>query len=94
MALTLDEVRRVAALARLQLTADEEQLYAVQLGRIVEYIDQLGRFEIGLGDEMSLPAFDAADEPRPGLPLSTVLANAPESRSPFVVVPQVLGGDD
>ena len=36
MALTVEQVRHVAALARLQLTPEEEQRYATQLSAILE----------------------------------------------------------
>jgi len=47
MALTTEEVRKIASLARLRFTAAEEAAIAGQLGKIVDYIDQLQRFEAG-----------------------------------------------
>ena len=41
MALTLEEVRRIAALARLRLSPEEELRFVSQLGKIVDYIDHL-----------------------------------------------------
>jgi aspartyl-tRNA(Asn)/glutamyl-tRNA(Gln) amidotransferase subunit C len=45
MPLTLDEVRRVAALARLKLSAAEEQLFAVQLSAILDQVGELGSLD-------------------------------------------------
>jgi len=47
MALTTEEVRKIASLARLRFSPDEEAAIAGQLGKIVDYIDQLQRFEAG-----------------------------------------------
>jgi len=47
MALTTEEVRKIASLARLRFTPQEEAALAGQLGKIVDYIDQLQRFEAG-----------------------------------------------
>ncbi len=41
MALTLQEVRHIAHLARLRLTADEESRYRTQLSAILEYAARL-----------------------------------------------------
>lgn len=41
MKLTTEQVKYVAKLGNLQLTADEEELYAEQLSAILDYIDQL-----------------------------------------------------
>jgi aspartyl-tRNA(Asn)/glutamyl-tRNA(Gln) amidotransferase subunit C len=98
MALTPEEVRRVAALARLELSAAEEELFAEQLSRVLDEIDRLDRFEAVAGDadgsgeavERAWPA----DDPAPGLDPGLVLANAPASWGPFVAVPRVLEGDD
>ncbi len=38
MALSLEEVRRIADLARLRLTADEERTFAVQLSAILDHV--------------------------------------------------------
>lgn len=49
MALTTEEVRKIAMLARLRLTPREEDLFAQQLGQVVDYIDQLGRYAPAAG---------------------------------------------
>src|SRR4029079_10344419 len=78
MALTLEEVRRIAALARLRLSADEELRFVSQLGKIVDYIDHLS-------EDPSLPraaagagSAEALDRSEPCLPRAFVLGNAPE----------------
>jgi aspartyl-tRNA(Asn)/glutamyl-tRNA(Gln) amidotransferase subunit C len=96
MALTLDQVRKIAELARLRLTPEEEARFAGQLGEVVDYIDQLqsylgdARTEIGspmtIG-EAHLP--EAADAVEPCLPREVFLANAPAAVDGFLLVPRV-----
>jgi aspartyl-tRNA(Asn)/glutamyl-tRNA(Gln) amidotransferase subunit C len=96
MALTLDQVRRIATLARLRLSAEEEARFAEQLGRVVDYVDQLQGF---LGDERpeharhlesSLPILpEAEDVAVPCLPREAFLANAPAAIDGFLLVPEV-----
>ena len=93
MSLDVEEVRRIAELARLQLSAGEEAKFASQLGRIVDYIDQLRTFDAGaaLSDDTD-PELDAAanDVPAGDRPLlDDFLDNAPASLDRFLLVPQV-----
>ncbi|QQG43401.1 MAG: Asp-tRNA(Asn)/Glu-tRNA(Gln) amidotransferase subunit GatC [Candidatus Daviesbacteria bacterium] len=41
MSLTKDQVKHVAKLANLPLTSEEEEKYAEQLSKILEYVEQL-----------------------------------------------------
>lgn len=41
MKLTTDQVKHVAKLANLPITSEEEEKYAEQLSKILEYVDQL-----------------------------------------------------
>lgn len=93
MSLTREEVRRVAALARLELSAVEEERFPEQLGRVVDLIDQLDRFETAGDEELADDPDAVHDVPAPGLPPDLVLANAPRSVGPFVAVPRVLDTD-
>jgi len=93
MALTTEEVRKIASLARLRFTPEEESVLVQQLGRIVDYIDQLKTFAGDDGDGAPQPVREADDIPRPCLPRELVLANAPASAlGEFLVVPEVKGG--
>jgi aspartyl-tRNA(Asn)/glutamyl-tRNA(Gln) amidotransferase subunit C len=107
MALSIDDVRKIASLARLRFTPDEERAFAGQLGRIVEYIDQLQRIGTvheagtvaGGGAATATPlapkAPKAPEEPdviRPCLPRDVFLANAPAALDGFLLVPEVKVG--
>jgi len=99
MTLTTDSVRRIATLARLRLSPEEETLFAGQLGKVVDYIDQLQQYEVGMGEEETfLPAgepeaHEASDEIHPCLPRAEFLANAPAALDGFLLVPEVKGSD-
>jgi aspartyl-tRNA(Asn)/glutamyl-tRNA(Gln) amidotransferase subunit C len=91
MALNLEEVRKIAALARLRLTPEEEAVFVGQLVKIVDYIDQLQRFETSSQGEIILEAHEAEDKPHECLPRGDFLANAPAAMDGFLLVPDVRG---
>jgi aspartyl-tRNA(Asn)/glutamyl-tRNA(Gln) amidotransferase subunit C len=95
MALTPEEVRKIASLARLRFTPEQETVFAGQLGRIVDYIDQLRSYE---GEDGAAPAvspapvLEAEDVTLPCLPRDLFLANAPATAlGEFLAVPEVKG---
>ena len=45
MKLTSEQVKKVARLANLPLSSEEEELYSEQLSKILDYIDQLNKVE-------------------------------------------------
>jgi aspartyl-tRNA(Asn)/glutamyl-tRNA(Gln) amidotransferase subunit C len=101
MALTTEEVRKIASLARLRFTPGEESVFVEQLGRIVDYIDQISQIpqlQTLAGEEGAAaptPVREAEDIPRPVLPREQFLANAPASAfGEFLAVPEVKGGAD
>lgn len=97
MALSGSEISRIARLARVELGPGEEQLLAEQLGRVVDYIDQIARVEATLPDSpqgpiaraQGAPAERRSDEPGETLDLADFLRNAPAALDRFLVVPQV-----
>jgi aspartyl-tRNA(Asn)/glutamyl-tRNA(Gln) amidotransferase subunit C len=92
MALNVEEVRKIAALARLRFTPAEEDLFVGQLGKIVEYIDQLQRYEVGAETESLVEAREAEDRAHECLPREQFLANAPAALDGFLLVPAIIGG--
>ena len=96
MSLTPDDVHKVAKLARLKLTDDEETLFADQLGQILDYVAILNELETADVEPMA-HAFDIqnvfrADEPRESLERSDALQNAPKSDGRYFLVPQIIEG--
>jgi aspartyl-tRNA(Asn)/glutamyl-tRNA(Gln) amidotransferase subunit C len=94
VALSEDEVRHVARLARLALTGDEVTALAPQLSKILDYAEQVG--EVAAGDvEPTVHPFALAnvtrpDEPRPGLSRDEVLAGAPAVEEDRFAVPRIV----
>ncbi len=92
--LTHETVKKVAALARLKLSATEVETFTSQLGKILEYVDILSEVDTN-GVEPLVHAIELSnvlrdDEPRPSLPREQVLANAPKTDGRFFLVPQIL----
>lgn len=91
MALTIEEVRKIAALARLRFKPEEEAVFVGQLGKIVDYIDQLQNYETGTEADMGEGAREAEDRAQECLPREQFLANAPAAMDGFLLVPEVKG---
>ena len=94
MALTGDQVRWVAHLARLELSDAELETMTRQLSAIVEYVNQLQQVNTDgvepLAHVAELSNVFRADEPAPSLPVDQALANAPDRQGDFYRVPAVL----
>jgi aspartyl-tRNA(Asn)/glutamyl-tRNA(Gln) amidotransferase subunit C len=94
MSLSLDEVRWIAHLARLELTPAELETMTRDLSGIVDYVNQLQQVDTN-GVEPLAHALDVQnvvreDEAAPSLPVDAALANAPDRRGDFFAVPAVL----
>lgn len=94
MALSVDDVRWVAHLARLELSDAELAVMSAQLTAILEYVDALKRVNTD-GVEPMAHAFEfhnvfRDDSPAPSLSADVALANAPDKRGDFFGVPAVL----
>lgn len=94
MALSEDEVRHVAMLARLALTDDEVHDLAPQLSKILEYAEQVG--EVAAGDveptvhPYPLQNVFRADEPGDPLDRDELLSQGPEVANDRFVVPRIV----
>lgn len=94
MKITAEEVERVAALARLRLTAEETEQFTRQLDAILEYMDQLNRLDtagvepfrhaIAAGTALRDDALVNRPDPE------ALLANAPDRDGTFFKVPKIL----
>jgi aspartyl-tRNA(Asn)/glutamyl-tRNA(Gln) amidotransferase subunit C len=94
MALTAEDVRWVAHLARLELTEAELQLMTRQLSAIINYVNQLQQVDTSgvepLAHPLPLHNVFRADELSACLSVDAALANAPDRRGDFYAVPAVL----
>ncbi len=93
--LTEDQVRKVALLARLNITDEEVKTFTGQLSAILEYVAQLDELDTSNVEPLAhcLPIHNALreDEVRESLTNDQALANAPHRDEEFFAVPKVLG---
>ena len=91
------DVEAIAALARLELDEREVELFARQLGDILEYANQVQQIDTtGVPPTASVAASHAADredEVTPSLDRNAALANAPDpaASAGLFKVPRVIG---
>jgi aspartyl-tRNA(Asn)/glutamyl-tRNA(Gln) amidotransferase subunit C len=100
-----DDVRRVAELANLELSAEEEPRMRRDLNAILDYVAQLAELDTAQVEPMAqvsevLASVGEApsekqsvlrdDEVRPCLDRAQVMASAPETDSVFFKVPKVI----
>lgn len=83
MKLTLEEVKHVAELAKLELTEGEIQEYAEQLSEILAYAERVQEVDTSSVPPtpyvLPLANVMADDIPRPSLPNEAALVNAADS---------------
>jgi aspartyl-tRNA(Asn)/glutamyl-tRNA(Gln) amidotransferase subunit C len=96
VSLSLDEVRRIASLARLKLSPEEEERFAGQLSAILGYVEELKELDVSGVEPMThaLAAEDApalrADQARPGLGAEVAVSSAPERSGTYFKVPRII----
>ena len=94
MKITRDEVRRVALLARLQLSRQEEEIFTEQLDKILQYVEKLNRLDTANVEPLAhvvdivnpLREDHAVNQPSP----DAMLANAPARERDFFKVPKII----
>ena len=94
MHITTDEVKYVAALARLDLPAAEVEAMAGQLDRILSYIDKLGELDTSAVEPtshtLSISNAFRDDEVGQSLAQEEALANGPLHNQESFIVPKVI----
>ena len=94
----LETVRKIAALARLDIQGAEAEALAAQFARILEHFQVLARLDVRDVEAMLGASREGSvlrdDEPRPCLPAERILASAPARRGDFYSVPRTVGGDE
>ncbi len=94
MKLTRESVQRVAILARLRLTADEESELTGQLDHILAYMDKLNEldtanvelFNHDIDNSSALRDDKVTNQPN----TDALLANAPDRDETFFKVPKII----
>jgi aspartyl-tRNA(Asn)/glutamyl-tRNA(Gln) amidotransferase subunit C len=94
MSISLDEVRHVARLARLELDETEMLSFQTELNALLGHFMDIQRLDVS-GIEarshgVTVANVWAEDDPWQSLPREIVLKNAPVSRAGLFVVPQII----
>ena len=94
MTIDLEQVRKVAHLARLDLEPGEEEQFTTQLNGILEYVEQLNEL-----DTADVPpttrAIEVSNISRPDQlemfgDRESLLSNAPDREEDFIKVPKIM----
>jgi aspartyl-tRNA(Asn)/glutamyl-tRNA(Gln) amidotransferase subunit C len=94
----LEQVRKVAHLARLELTPEEEQQFPHQLNSILEYFEQLSQLETEdvppTTRAIDISNITRNDQLKVYPDRESLLQQAPEQAGDFFRVPQILSTDE
>ena len=97
-AMTADDVRKVAKLARLAVNDKDLPAMTAKLEPILGYIEQINEVDTAgiapMAHAVPLHNVLRDDVIEPSLPLPATLQNAPETDGPFFKVPKILGDED
>ena len=95
MALTREQVEKIATLSRLKFKDEEVEKFRTQLNNIFAYVDKLS--EVNTDDiEPMFHAFESKnvfreDEVKPSLTNDLAVKNAPSAEEGAFIVPKVVG---
>lgn len=94
MSIDLDGLKRLARLARLDLSDAELESMRPRMDAIIDYVDRLKRLDVEgiapLDHAVDLANVPRPDEPKPGLTAEASLANAPAAAGPYFTVPRII----
>ena len=88
------DLSRAVKLARIELTPEEEQRLAPQLGEVLQYVKKLNELDVS-GVEPTAHATPLSnvmreDEPHESLSQEDALRNAPKTANGLFVVPKIV----
>jgi aspartyl-tRNA(Asn)/glutamyl-tRNA(Gln) amidotransferase subunit C len=88
------DIKHVAHLARIQLTAEEEAKLGAQLSQILGYIEKLKQLDVSqvepTAHAVPLTNVTRPDQVRPSLPHVEALRNAPAQANGLFLVPKIV----
>jgi aspartyl-tRNA(Asn)/glutamyl-tRNA(Gln) amidotransferase subunit C len=88
------DVKDVAHLARLALTAEEAEKLGAQLGQILGYVEKLNELDVTHVEPTAHPVplvnVTRPDESCPSIPVEEALRNAPAQASGLFSVPKIV----
>ncbi len=95
MALSREEVLKIAKLSKLSFEEKEIEKFQVELNDILKYVDMLNEVDTSSVEPLiyineAVNNFREKEE-KPSIEIAKVLQNAPESAENAIVVPKVVG---
>ena len=94
MGVSRGEVKKIAQLARLSFTPEEEEKLTGELNEIINYMDKLNELDTGsvepLYHVIEMDTVFREDVVTPSLSQEEALRNAPKKTGAFFIVPKVL----
>lgn len=91
---TSSDVAHMAALSRLSVSPEEQELFARQFGDILAYMDELGRVNTENIEPLYSPALHAStgreDAAQNRRSRDEILGNAPEQDGEYFIVPRIV----
>jgi aspartyl-tRNA(Asn)/glutamyl-tRNA(Gln) amidotransferase subunit C len=94
MGITIDEVSKIALLARLDIAEEQAGLFAAQMGTILAYMDTLNELDTSAVEPMYSPVDHVSvlreDEVHQTTSRDEILENAPEEDGRYFVVPKIV----
>ena len=94
MSLSREDIEYIAHLARLEVSEADVPAYADKLGRIIEFIDELGRADTGdllpMAHPLAMSQRLRADVVTESDDREHYQANAPETANGLYIVPRVV----
>ncbi|MDJ0615150.1 MAG: Asp-tRNA(Asn)/Glu-tRNA(Gln) amidotransferase subunit GatC [Calothrix sp. MO_192.B10] len=89
-----EQVRKVAHLARLELTAAEEETFTTQLGNILAYVEQLNELDVRnippTTRAIDVSNITRSDVLKPYPEREAILQSSPDQEGDFFRVPKIL----
>jgi|ERR1051325_5493151 aspartyl-tRNA(Asn)/glutamyl-tRNA(Gln) amidotransferase subunit C len=91
---TTIDVDYVARLARLSLSAEEQEKFSAQLKNILQYVDKLKELEVASIEPTAhaVPITNVVrqDVVKPSIPTELALKNAPQKANNLFIVPKIV----
>ena len=97
--ITKEEIKKIASLAKINISDDELDNYSDQISKILEYMSTLNNVDTSKVDEFSNQLFNSSqslreDEIEESLERDEVLKLAPDSDGVYFKVPKVIEEED
>ncbi|MBW4668761.1 MAG: Asp-tRNA(Asn)/Glu-tRNA(Gln) amidotransferase subunit GatC [Cyanomargarita calcarea GSE-NOS-MK-12-04C] len=92
-----EQVHKVARLARLELTPEEEEQFTIQLGDILNYVEQMNELDVSnvipTTRAIDVSNVTREDKLQPYPERDAILSSAPQQEGEFFKVPKIMNAD-